>query len=229
MTLLQAISERHSVRAFLQKPLDTKTVDALQQEIAACNEEGHLHLQLVVNEERAFQSRLAKYGKFSGVSNYIVVAGQRGGETEERAGYYGERVVLKAQTLGLNTCWVGLTYSKIAGAFALDEGEKVFCVIALGYGATQGVTHKVKTTEQVSNASADTPDWFRQGVEAALKAPTAVNQQKFRFEYAAPQAGGKATVLAKRLFSLMGYTRIDLGIARLHFELGAGKENFDWA
>ena len=98
-------------------------------------------------------------------------------------GYYGEHLVLFAQTLGLNTCWVGLSYSKVPGTYVLDEGEKIACYIALGYGETQGVGHKIKTVEQVSNASDVTPSWFRKGVEAALLAPTAVNQQKFSFEY----------------------------------------------
>lgn len=229
MDFLQAIAERHSVRNYLPKALEPSVVEALEAEIARANAEGHLHLQLVLNEEKAFQSRLAKYGKFSGVQNYIVVAARRSAQSEELAGYYGQRVVLKAQTLGLNTCWVGLTYSKTAGAFALADGEKVLCVIALGYGATQGVRHKVKSAGQVSNVGEGTPDWFQRGVEAALLAPTAINQQRFRFDYVAPKDGRKATVTAKRSFSLAGYTHIDLGIAKLHFELAAGKDNFDWA
>lgn len=31
-----------------------------------------------------------------------------------------------------------------------------------------------------------------------------------------------------RRYTLMGYTQLDLGIAKLHFEIGAGKENFEW-
>ena len=107
------------------------------------------------------------------------------------------------------------------------EGEKIACYIAVGYGASQGAGHKTKTVEQVSNAGPDTPAWFRRGVEAALLAPTAVNQQKFRFEYSGVKAG-RHQVLAKRGFSMIGYTRMDLGIAKCHFEIGAGEEPFDW-
>ena len=28
---------------------------------------------------------------------------------------------------------------------------------------------------------------------------------------------------------MIGYTQIDLGIVKYHFEVGAGKENFEWA
>ncbi len=103
----------------------------------------------------------------------------------------------------------------------------IACYIALGYGETQGVGHKIKTVNQVSNASDVTPTWFRKGVEAALLAPTAVNQQKFSFEYMGMK-DGRHQVHAKKGFSMIGYTLMDLGIAKYHFEIGAGKENFEW-
>lgn len=104
-------------------------------------------------------------------------------------------------------------------------------MIALGYGESQGVSHKIKTMEQVSNATSNSPSWFRKGVEAALLAPTAINQQKFSFflqDQKGTKVGCKPKVIAKRGFSMVGYTKMDLGIAKLHFEIGAGKENFKW-
>jgi nitroreductase len=152
---------------------------------------------------------------------------------DERIGYYGEQLVLLAQTLGLNTCWVGLSYTKVPETYVLDEGEKVVCYISIGYGETQGRGHKIKTVEQVSkstvkvDANGDDMLWFKNGVEAALLAPTAVNQQKFSFEYIGME-NGRHVVKAKRGFSIIGYTKIDLGIAKYHFEIGAGKVNFEW-
>jgi nitroreductase len=182
---------------------------------------------LILNEPKAFQGTLAKYGKFRGVTNYIVMAGKKSENLDERVGYFGEHLVLMAQTLGLNTCWVGLSYSKVPGTYMLDEGEKIACYIAIGYGETQGVGHKIKTVEQVSNASDITPSWFKKGVEAALLAPTAVNQQKFSFEYVGVE-NSRHKVLAKKGFSMIGYTQMDLGIAKYHFEIGAGKDKFVW-
>ena len=229
MTILEAIEARHSVRAYKEQPLTDDVVKMLEVKIAELNDEGRLHMQLILNEPKAFQGTMAKYGKFRGVHNYVVVAGQKADDLDERAGYYGEHLVLFAQTLGLNTCWVGLSYSKVPGTYVLDEGEKIACYIAIGYGETQGVGHKIKTVEQVSNAGGITPSWFRKGVEAALLAPTAVNQQKFFFEYIPARDGKPVQVLAKRNFSLIGFTQMDLGIAKCHFEIGAGKENFEWA
>ena len=220
--LTEAIKTRHSVRQYLNKAIDADTLGALQTEIAACNKEGKLHFQLVTDEPKAFDGFMAHYGKFSGVTSYIALIGRKGDDLEEKCGYYGERLVLRAQQLGLNTCWVAMSYRKIPGAFAVDEGEKLTVVIALGYGKTQGMAHKSKTAEQVcGNTGADAPGWLWAGVEAALLAPTAMNQQKFRFSY----ADGKVTAAPGKGF----YTRVDLGIAKYHFEIGAGKENFRWA
>ena len=229
MTIQEAIEARHSVRAYTGQPLAADVVEVLEEKIRELNEKGHLHMQLIRNETKAFQGKLAKYGKFRGVNDYIVMAGQKADDLDERIGYYGEQLVLLAQTLGLNTCWVGLSYSKVPGTYVLEAGEVIEAYISIGYGETQGVSHKIKSVEQDSNANDLTPSWFRQGVEAALLAPTAVNQQKFFFEYIPARDGKPVRVLAKRNFSLIGFTQMDLGIAKCHFEIGAGKENFEWA
>ena len=227
MTLQEAIEARHSVRAYKDQPLSEEIVKVLEDEIVKLNNGGQLHIQLICNEPKAFQGTLAKYGKFRNANNYLVMAGKKAEDLDERIGYYGEHLVLLAQTLGLNTCWVGLSYSKVPGTYVLEEGEKIACYIAIGYGETQGVGHKIKTVEQVSNASDITPSWFKKGVEAALLAPTAVNQQKFSFEYVGMN-NNRHQVQAKKGISMIGYTQMDLGIAKYHFEIGADKANFDW-
>ena len=227
MTIQEAIEARHSVRAYKDLPLSEEIVKLLEDELVKLNNEGQLHIQLICNEPKAFKGTMAKYGKFRNANNYIVMAGKKADDLDERIGYYGEHIVLLAQTLGLNTCWVGLSYSKVPGTYVLDEGEKIACYIAIGYGETQGSGHKIKTVEQVSNASDITPSWFKKGVEAALLAPTAVNQQKFSFEYVGMR-NNRHQVRAKKGISMIGYTKMDLGIAKYHFEIGAGIDNFDW-
>ena len=221
MDMLEAIAQRHSVRQYLTKPLSEDAVTALQQEIAACNREAGLHIQLVTEEPKAFQSTLAKYGQFKGVSNYLALVGPKGPELEEKSGYYGQRLVLAAQMLGLNTCWVALTYKKVPEAFVVGPGEKLVIVIALGYGENQGAARRSKAPQQVSNVTDASPDWFKKGVDAALLAPTAVNQQKFYL------TRNGDTVTAKAGFGFN--TKIDLGIVKYNFEAAAGKDNFIWA
>ena len=220
MELIQAMQKRHSVRQYLQTPINPEIADALRAEMDACNREGDLHIQLAVNEPKAFGGLMARYGKFLGVTNYIALIGKKDADLQERCGYYGERLVLKAQQLGLNSCWVALTYKKIPSVFDIAGGEKLIAVIAVGYGKTQGVPHKSKSVKEVSNMDDSVPDWFCSGVNAALLAPTAMNQQKFTLTYADGMVAAKA--------GTGPYAKLDLGIVKYHFELGAGKENVLW-
>ncbi len=223
MELLEAIHARHSVRKYNDKPIEAAKVASLRTAVERVNVEGGLNVQLVLNEPKAFSTGIWKYGQFSGVQNYFVMAGPKGKDAEEKIGYYGEHLVLLAQTLGLNTCWVGLTYKKIPGTFTLRDGDIVHCVISVGYGTTPGVQHPQRPAEEFYESDGLPPEWFRAGMVAALLAPTAVNQQKFKFILHPDNK-----VEARALFSVYGYTNLDLGIVKYHFELGAGNAKFEW-
>lgn len=228
ITLLEAIHQRHSVRHYLSRPLSPEIMQTLQEKINVCNREGNLHIQLVVNETKGFSGIMA-YGSFSGVENYLVMAGKRSDDLDERVGYFGEQLVLLAEQLGLGTCWAGVSYRKVRGTYQLLPDEKIVCMIALGYPNDEGRHTKRKSIAEVSNAGPSTPDWFVRGVEAALRAPTAVNQQKYYLEYLPPQGDELPRVRATRRFSMVGYTQMDLGIVKLHFEIGAAPARFLWA
>ena len=216
MTIMEAIKARHSVRSYTEKALPKEIIDELNAEIAACNKEGDLHIQFVHNEPKAFDGMLAHYGKFSGVQNYLALVGKKSSDLDEKLGYYGERIALKAQMLGLNTCWAAMTFSKgtVKKNITVNSDEKMVVVISLGYGATQGVEHKPKDILAVSEVKGEMPDWFKAGVEAALLAPTCMNQQKFKFEL----DGDTVTLKNRGGF----YSKVDLGIVKYHFETVSG-------
>ena len=199
MDLLQAMEERHSVRAYSDDRIEGETLAAMTRAVAEVNEQSGLRFQLVTN-----------------VKNYIAVVGKKSPDLHEKAGYYGEKLVLIAQSLGLNTCWVALTYSRAKTVCRVNEGEKLVLVIAIGYGKTQGVPRKSKTPDKVCSSDSPAPEWFYRGIDAALKAPTALNQQKFFFTLK------NGTVTAKA--GLGFYTKLDLGIAKYHFELASGRK-----
>ena len=219
MINLDVIKSRHSVRSYIDKPLSKEVIDLLNAYIKQCNEESGLNIQLIINEPKAFDCMLAHYGKFEGVTNYLAVVADKSKSTYESIGYYGEKIVLYAQSLGLNTCWVALTYKKIDGIVNVKRGEKIHAVISIGYGKTQGNKRKSKKIYDVCDEG-EHPDWFINGVESALLAPTAMNQQKFYFNRNCNRVKIKA--------GLGFYSKMDLGIVKLHFEIGAGKENFIW-
>lgn len=227
MNLKQAMLERHSVRSYSDKPITGETKEKLTAFIEEQNEQSGLHMQLITEEPKAFANILCHYGLFRGVKNYIALVGPEEDEEKlkELCGYYGEKVVLYAQTIGLNTCWVMATYKKVMDAIDVREGEKLLLVIAIGYGKNQGRQHRSKKPDKVSNLTENSPKWFKNGVFAALNAPTAVNQQKFMLTLT---EGPDGTHKVKAEAPPGDCTYIDLGIAKYHFELGAGIENFEW-
>ena len=214
MTVEQAIESRHSVRAYNENAIPKDIRSQLDAEAASINQESGLHVFIRYDDPSGFDSRLAHYGRFRNVKNYIVLSGKPAEQFDYLCGYYGERLVLFAQRLGLNTCWAALTFDKKKVKALIPEGEKLCMVIALGYGQTQGVEHKSKPIGAVSEEG---PEWFQAGVRAALKAPTAVNQQKFFFFL----KDGKPCLRVKGFGS---YTAVDLGIAAYHFETVTGRK-----
>ena len=220
MDVMELMRSRHSVRQYLDRPIEEEKRQILNDLIKQINEEGDLHIQIFYEEPECFESRLARYGHFENVRNYIAVVGKKGKDLEEKAGHYGEMLVLKAQELGLNTCWVALTHGK--SKVRLEKDEKEVILISLGYGINGGVAHRNKDLNRLSDLKEDDPNWYREGVKAALLAPTATNQQKFRLE----RNGNRVTA---KVNGFGPYTKLDLGIVKCHFELGAGKENFEWA
>lgn len=227
--VMELIRNRHAVRSYSNKPLPQPIIQALQDEINQANAESGLSLKLMVQEPDAFTGFLAHYGKFSSVSNYLVIAGPKDANLNELCGYYGEKIELKAAELGLNSCWVALTFSKAKVRQLVTSGHKLLCVMALGYGATQGVQHKFKsaTSRFIGLPSANGKEalWFTAGCEAAKYAPTALNQQS----YCITQTSYTTARIENKGGPSSG---IDLGIVRYHFELGAasvaGPNAFKW-
>lgn len=207
--MLDLMKERHSVRQYSDKKIDGDVKTKLDTYVASINEESGLSMQIFYNEPNCFNSMLAHYGKFSNVKNYIAIVGKK--EEQEKSGYYGEKLVLKCQELGLNTCWVALTHGKVN--VQTKPQQKLLILIALGYGTNTGVAHKSKPIKELCKEDAY-PEWFMKGMEAVSLAPTAMNQQKFLFE----MKNGQVYAKALRGF----YSKIDLGIVKYHFEAVTG-------
>lgn len=211
MDILEIMKNRHSVRQYKDQPIESSKREAINAFAKEINAESELSVQIFYDEPKCFDSFMAHYGKFENVKNYIAIVGNK--NEQEKAGYYGEKLVLKCQELGLNTCWVAMTHGKSKAE--IKSGQKLLIIISLGYGKTQGVAHKSKSIAELGKADHST-EWFDEGMEAVSLAPTAMNQQKFFFEL----KNGKIT--AKNLGGF--YSKIDLGIAKYHFEAVTGRE-----
>ncbi len=211
MDILEVMKNRHSVRQYKNKIIEPYKREKINSFIKDVNAESKLSIQIFYDEPKCFDSFMAHYGKFKNVKNYIAIVGNK--TEQEKAGYYGEKIVLKCQELGLNTCWVAMTHGKSKAK--IEKGQKLLIIISLGYGETQGVSHKSKDISELGRVDQVT-EWFETGMEAVSLAPTAMNQQKFLFEL----KDGKVT--AKNLGGF--YSKIDLGIAKYHFEAVTGHE-----
>ncbi len=213
MTDIEAIKCRHSVRNYENKQIEDDKVKLIEEKIAELNEAGNLHLQFIKDAGNTYNKLMNKAMGLGSAPSVIACVGMDDATLEERIGYYGEKLVLYAQQLGLNTCWAGMFSKKNIGADVVP-GEKLVISIAIGYGTTLGKERKSKTPEQVISAKGDRPLWFNRGVEAALMAPTAINQQKFTI-----RLNDDETVDFINNGGM--FSGIDIGIVRCHFEIGS--------
>ena len=218
MDLKEAMEQRHMVRRYTDRPIPAELVKQLNDRTAKMNEAYGTSITLKTEDTRAFNA-LIKLILAKGVRNYFIMAGKDTPDLDERLGYCGAELMLYAQTLGLNTWWVGGTFNRKLMT-EISSGIRVVGVIAVGYGQNQGVPHKSKTAEQVSRYDGDAPEWFRQGINGALLAPTALAKQAFMIT----GSGEKVSVKCDNGI----FTGVDTGLVKYHFELGAGKHNFEW-
>lgn len=212
MTEIEAIKERHSVRNYKDQKIEQDKLDKLNELIDACNKEGNLHLQLCADAGNTYNRLMNRAMGLGSAPSVIACIGPDDETLDERVGYYGQKIVLYAQQLGLNTCWAG-TFNKKNIPAKESADERLVISIAIGYGVNPGKMRKSKSIDQVCAGKSERPDWFVAGAEAALLAPTAINQQKFQIVLGDDDSVDfvdKGGILSK----------VDLGIVRYNFEVG---------
>ena len=220
MTEKEAIIARHSVRNYKPEKIEEENAALIRQKIDDLNRESGLHLQYIEDAGKTYNKLLNRTAGLDSAPSVIACVGKESIEDlEEKIGYYGEQLVLYAQTLGLNTCWAGI-FSRKKIPVVIDPGEKLVISIAIGYGENQGKNHKSKSVDQISRAPVERPEWFDRGLEMALLAPTAMNQQSFLIELKDDES---VVFIDKGGF----FSKVDLGIVRYHFDVGSGK-NCGW-
>ena len=227
--MFQLMQNRHDVRSYTDEPISADDAQRLQSEIDAVNEITGMHVQLIQNDPKGISGFMAAYEKFRNVKNYLVMVGPNSARLDEQAGYFGEHLVLIAQHLGLNTCWSGLGFNRKKGNFEKRDGERAAIAIAIGHGENPGASKPMKSAGEISNLDANSPNWFRQGIEAVRLAPTVLDEQGIRFDLM-PNSTPDGRRYVRCIAAEKGhFNYVDYGIARYHFETIAGNENFAWA
>ena len=234
MSAIDTIRARHSVREYLGKPIGGVQLAGLRHAIIEAEQKSGLDIQLVRDNPEVFQV-VARFGLVRGATASIVFCAD-GKDTDEAIGYWGQRIVLTAQELGLNTCWCALC-SRKKSKVVLRGDKKVRLVVAVGYGKVPGKARKTKPLSELYTAESGSmarvtgkgagaralPSWFATAMEAAQLAPTAMNAQNFHITL---RADGKT--VAARTTKEGAWSAIDLGIVRRNFEEAANETGADW-
>lgn len=225
MITVETIRERHSVREYDGKPLSRAEFNALGAVVEEYARESGLDIQLVGDNPEVFNV-IARFGLIRGCRTHVafVVDDAKAGDVaaDEAIGYWGQKIVLAAQDMGLNTCWCALCSRKKSRA-VVAPGKKIRLIIAVGHGKTQGFSRKTKSVEALSSVEcAKVPAWFAAAMEAAQLAPTAMNNQNFKITLL---SDGKTVRIDA---SQSGLNVIDEGIVRCNFEIAANEAGADW-
>lgn len=225
MITVETIRERHSVREYDGKPLSRAEFDALGAVVEECARESGLDIQLVGDNPEVFNV-IARFGLIRGCLTHVAFvvddAKARGVAADEAIGYWGQKIVLAAQDMGLNTCWCALCSRRKSRA-VVAPGKKIRLIIAVGHGKTQGFSRKTKSVEALSSVECvKAPAWFAAAMEAAQLAPTAMNNQNFKITLLSD--GKTVRIDAPQ----SGLNVIDEGIVRCNFEVAANEAGADW-
>ncbi|MGI6257785.1 MAG: nitroreductase family protein [Anaerovoracaceae bacterium] len=230
MDLKKAIRDRTSRRTYLDTPVSPLQLEKLEAAAWECNRSSGLSIQIMTGEEEVFAGFKKGYGLFSGVRNYMAMVGKYDDpHLEEKIGYYGESLVLLATSLGLGTCWVGLELDEEGMGCKLKKDEVLKCVIAFGNVKNaptirekliyKGIhMRKSKEIKDMLVSETKVPNWVVEGMRCVVKAPSARNRQPVMFYYSSGSVMAK--VKEDELY--------DLGIAKLHFEIGAGQGEWEF-
>ena len=225
MITVETIRGRHSVREYDGKPLARVEFDALGAVVEEFARESGLGIQLVGDNPEVFNA-IARFGLIRGCRTHVafVVDDAKAGDVaaDEAIGYWGQKIVLAAQDMGLNTCWCALCSRRKSRA-VVAPGKKIRLIIAVGHGKTQGFSRKTKSVEALSSVEcAKAPAWFAAAMEAAQLAPTAMNNQNFKITLLSD--GKTVRIDAPQ----SGLNVIDEGIVRCNFEIAANEAGADW-
>lgn len=227
MTTLEAIAKRKSRRTYLDTPIAREKAEDLDRLITQYCQESDLLIRLISDGSDAFNGMKKSYGLFKNVRTLIAIAGKTtDADLLEKAGRYGELLMLEATKMELGTCWVAGTFDRESSVIKVRPDETLVAVITLGNvdnvtlkekAIRAMIARKVKPLEEFYVTDAVVPDWFVRGIQAVQKAPSAKNRQAIKFEYKEGQV--TAYIAAEEPYRM---DPVDLGIAKIHFELAAG-------
>lgn len=232
---LHLLKCRLSVRSFADEAITPSDVKKLKAEVTMTNShEQGMRFQLILNDSAPFDRYCHSYGLFRNVRNYIAaVVDVATPDAYERAGYFGERFVVKATELGLGTCFVSGTFDSPKVTAQIRAGEKILFLIAIGVPSGKPRPLARLLVRMTHHKGMEATDFFiptseldeacRQfpmltaGLEAVACAPSAMNRRPVRISIR--ETEGKRVPCAS----------VKEGDKSLLIDLGIAKFNYNYA
>ncbi len=213
-----AIRKRISVRKYSGDP--TKEEFDLLKEAAECLSCENARI-VVGKKSGIFDPVIGK--AIYGTNTFAAVISGGGDDDEYLAGTVGEAFVLECTSMGLGTCWLGLSFNHgtANSCIKLKNGrEKIRCLISIGHYSEHPKNKRSRKTiynltGMRENAYEKLPEWQKCAVEAGRLAPSARNVQPWEFDVL------KDSIQVACVSRNFGYGALDCGIAMLHIEVGA--------
>lgn len=218
----EILKKRTSRRSFLSTPIEE--IDKVRQIVNISDSRDTTSFELLEDNGKVFYKLKLVYGWFRNVTTVVMLRMEKGDPNgKEKVGYYGQDMILRFTELGLASCWVCVDFDKIKDKFDTDTHQLV-AVIIVG-NAPDDLTASEKSIFDLMHqnradlsdclvARAQPPQWVLDGLEVVMCAPSTINKMKPTFYF----DEGEVSVSVPNTFA---YDFVDLGIFKLHFEIGA--------
>ncbi|WP_125153046.1 nitroreductase family protein [Clostridium rectalis] len=235
MDLIDAISNRHSVREYENEQVNLDTLEKIEKKISKAErlfKDIDMNVHIVKDGEKVFKilnGIISNYGKVK-APHYLVITSEKKHGYLENIGFTLEGIVLELTSMGLGSCWIGsgLKENLLNTIIKIPLNNEPIIVIAFGYEKSNKMRknyHKRKNI--IEFASGDFQGGWIDILELVRKAPSSMNFQPWRIfkeNDIINLYSIKRKFIAKKLEDL---NKIDCGIAASHLLLGAKSFNMD--
>ena len=245
--ITEIIKKRRSWRTYNGKPVENEKKEQILNFISTLDKPpfgSEARFQMVDLDLKGTGKVSGTYGVIKGAETFIASIVKKSPMDMEDVGFLFEKIILFATAMGLDTCWMGASFSRslFSEKMELKPEETIPVVGPIGYRA--GKRSLTDTVFHMSAGSKNRKPWsdlffdntFNLPIEKkdagklevlfemVRLAPSAVNKQPWRLIL----DGKKAHFFLKRTMGFesmfkMDLQRIDMGIAMCHFELAANK------
>lgn len=243
------ITRRMSTRTYSDKMVNEEDREALLEFTRPL--ECDLYRFAIVDYAMSEGKKLNTYGLIRNAKTLLVAIGRRSLARDNKAavdfGYDFEKIILKATDLGIDTCWMGMSYKEDAlrELAGVGNDERIVMASPIGYSKGDNIldkltrysikAHKRLSFESIfSHGKIGVPltelkdERYRICLEMLRRSPSAGNAQPWRVVQT--EGGFDFYSKAKKIYDNLKDKRIDftyndMGIAKCHFELTALKYN----